>query len=65
MDLEEQYAIALGVLCIILWAVSFVVGKALGTAPPRVTRTVVPVLALVTMSIFAVFVAIARFNVKG
>lgn len=65
MDLEEQYAVALAVLCIILWAASFVIGKVLGSAPPRVTRTVVPIMALVTLSIFATFVAIARFNVKG
>ncbi len=65
MDLEEQYAIALAVLCLVLWAASFVVGKALGAAPARVTRTVVPVMGLVTFALFAVFVAIARLNVKG
>ncbi|HEU5035118.1 MAG TPA: hypothetical protein VFT62_10235 [Mycobacteriales bacterium] len=65
MDIEEKYAVALAVICVILWAASFVIGKALGSAPPRVTRTLVPVLALVTMAIFATFVAIARFNVKG
>ena len=65
MDLEEQYAIALGVLSLILWAAGFVMGKVLGSAPARVTRTVVPIMGLVTLAIYATFVAIARFNVKG
>lgn len=65
MDLEEKYAIALGVLSIVLWAGGTVLGKVLAGQPPRVIRTVVPVMALVALTSFAVFVAIARHAVKG
>jgi len=63
--LEEKYAIALGILSIVLWAGGWLIGKRLAGAPPRVIRTVLPVLAMITMACFAVFVAIARHNVKG
>jgi len=65
VDLEEKYAIALGILSIVLWAGGWLIGKRLAGAPPRVIRTVLPVLAMITMACFAVFVAIARHNVKG
>ena len=65
MDLEEKYAIALGVLSIVLWGSGWIIGKRLAGAPPRVIRTVLPIMALLTMACFAVFVAIARANVKG
>ena len=65
MDLEEKYAIALGILSIVLWGGGWLIGKRLAGAPPRVIRTVLPVLAMLTMACFAVFVAIARHNVKG
>jgi len=65
VDLEEQYAIALGVLSILLWAGGWVLGKRVAGAPPRVIRVVVPIAAMVTLACFAVFVAIARYNVKG
>ena len=65
MDLEEKYAIALGILSIVLWGGGWLIGKRLAGAPPRVIRTVLPVLAMLTLACFAVFVAIARHNVKG
>jgi len=65
VDLEEKYAIALGILSIVLWGGGWVLGKRLAGAPPRVIRTVLPIMALITMASFAVFVAIARHNVKG
>ena len=65
MDLEEKYAIALGILSIVLWGGGWLISKRLAGAPPRVIRTVLPVLAMLTMACFAVFVAIARHNVKG
>jgi hypothetical protein len=46
VDLEEKYAVALGILSIVLWAGGWV-------------------LAMFTFACFAVFVAIARHNVKG
>jgi hypothetical protein len=63
--LEEKYAIALGVMSLILLAISVGIGKALATAPPRVTRTVMPIAAVVTLASYFVFVAIARHNVHG
>jgi drug/metabolite transporter (DMT)-like permease len=65
VDLEEKYAIALGVISLVLWAGSFVLGKALADAPGRVIRTVLPVVAVATLAGFFVFVAIARHNVHG
>ena len=65
MDLEEKYAIALGILSLVLWGGGWVLGKRIAGAPPRVIRTVIPIVAMLTMACFAVFVAIARHNVKG
>lgn len=65
MPLEEKYAIALGVLSLLLWGGGTVLGKVLAGQPPRVIRTVVPVASLLTLATFAVFVAIARHAVKG
>lgn len=65
MDLEEKYAIALGILSIVLWGTGWVIGKRLAGAPPRVIRTVLPIMALITLACYAVFVAIARHNIKG
>jgi hypothetical protein len=65
VDLEEKYAIALGVFSLLLWAGSFVLGKALADAPGRVIRTVLPVTAIITLGAFFVFVTIARHNVHG
>jgi drug/metabolite transporter (DMT)-like permease len=63
--LEEQYAIALGVISLVLWAGSFVLGKALADAPGRVIRAVLPVVAMATLAGFFIFVVIARHNVHG
>lgn len=65
MTLEEKYAVALGVLSIVLWAGSFVLAKALADAPNRVIRTVLPVIGVLTVAIFGTFVVIARVHVKG
>ncbi len=65
MKLEEKYAIALAVLSILLLAIGWGVSKAVATAPNSVVRLVVPVAALATVVLYAVFVAIARFDVKG
>ena len=65
MDLEEKYAIALGILSVVLWGGGWVLGKRLAGAPPRVIRTVLPIVAMFTMACFAVFVAVARYNTRG
>ena len=65
MDLEEQYAIGLGALSIVLLIAGTVLGRVLAHAPARVTRTVLPIAALFTLAAFGIFVAIARAHVKG
>jgi hypothetical protein len=65
VDLEEQYAVGLGVLSVVLLIVGVGVGLFLRTAPPRIVRIVFPVAALATLAAFATFVFIARVNVKG
>jgi drug/metabolite transporter (DMT)-like permease len=65
VDLEEKYAIALGVLSIVLWAAGTVLAKALANAPGRVTRTVLPIAAVLTLATFGVFVVIARHHTRA
>ena len=65
MDLEEKYAIGLGVLSIILLIGGTAVGAYLRNAPARIVRTVFPIAALLTLASFAVFVFVARLHVKG
>jgi len=65
VDLEEQYAVGLGVLSVLLLIIGVGVGLYLRTAPPRIVRIVFPIAAVVTMAAFATFVFIARVNVKG
>jgi len=65
VDLEEQYAVGLGALSIVLLIVGAVLGRVLANAPARVTRTVFPIAALATLAAFGIFVAIARAHVKG
>ena len=65
MDLEEQYAVALGVLSVVILIGGTLVGLYFRTAPARVVRTIVPIAALATGLCFAVFVYVARLHVKG
>lgn len=65
MDLEEQYAVGLGALSIVLLIVGTLLGRALAHAPARVTRTIFPLAAVATLAAFGIFVAIARAHVKG
>jgi drug/metabolite transporter (DMT)-like permease len=65
VDIEEKYAVALGILSILLWGGGTVLARSLAQAPARVVRTVVPIAALFTLACYAVFVAIARHVVKG
>ena len=65
MDLEEKYAIGLGVLSVILLIAGTGVGLWFRTAPARVVRTVFPIAALLTLGAFAAFVFVARIHVKG
>jgi len=65
VDLEEQYAIALGILSVVLLGAGALLGAYLRKAPPRIVRQVFPAAALLTLGAFAVFVFIARAHVKG
>jgi hypothetical protein len=65
VDLEEKYAVALGVLSVILLIAGALVGRYFRTAPPRIVRVVFPVAAVVTLACYAIFVFIARLDVKG
>jgi hypothetical protein len=65
VDLEEKYAVALGVLSILLLIGGTLLGLWLRHAPARVVRTVFPIAAIATLASFAVFVFIARLHVKG
>jgi uncharacterized protein HemY len=65
MKIEEKWALGLAALSVLLLIVGVVLGKVLANAPGRVVRTVFPIAALVTLGCFAVFVLIARTNVKG
>ena len=65
MDLEEKYAVGLGVLSIILLVGGTALGAYLRHAPARIVRTVFPIAALLTLASFAIFVFVARLHVKG
>jgi hypothetical protein len=65
VDLEEQYAVGLGVLSIILLLAGVGIGTYFRTAPARIVRTVFPIAALLTLAAFGTFVAVARQHVKG
>jgi uncharacterized protein HemY len=65
VDLEEKYAVALGVLSVLLLIAGTLLGLWLRHAPARVVRTVFPLAALMTLASFAIFVFIARLHVKG
>jgi hypothetical protein len=60
VSLEDQYAIALGVLCVLLLAVGTLGARRLSHASARVVRVAWPVTAVTTAAIFAIFVFIAR-----
>jgi hypothetical protein len=65
VDLEEKYAVALGVLSVILLIAGTGLGLYFRNAPARVVRTIFPVAALVTLACFGIFVFVARLHVKG
>jgi len=65
VDLEEKYAVGLGVLSVILLVGGTALGMYLRHAPARIVRTVFPIAALATLASFAIFVFVARLHVKG
>jgi hypothetical protein len=62
---EDKFVIVMAVFCVLLLAAGTMIAKVLSTAPPKVMRTVWPVVAALTGACFAALVYIARYNVKG
>jgi len=65
VDLEEKYAVGLGVLSIILLLAGVCLGTFFKTAHGRIVRTVFPIAALLTLAAFGTYVAVARQHIKG
>lgn len=65
MSTETKWVYAIAGFSALLLIVGTLVAKALSTAPPRVVRTVFPVVALITGACYATLVYIARAHVKG
>jgi len=62
---ETKFVLVLAGFSVLLLAGGTVIAKVLSTAPPRVIRTVWPVVAALTGVCFAVLVYVARVHVKG
>lgn len=65
MTTEDKFVYITAGFCVIVLAGGTLIAKRLSTAPPRVIRTVWPVVAALTGVGFATLVYIARLNVKG
>jgi hypothetical protein len=62
---EDKFVLVLAGFSVLLLIVGTVIARALSTAPPRVIRTVWPVVAALTGACFAALVYVARVHVKG
>jgi uncharacterized membrane protein YczE len=62
---ETKFVFVLAGFSVLLLGFGTLIAKKLSTAPPRVIRTVWPVMAALTGLCFATLVYIARLNVKG
>jgi hypothetical protein len=62
---EDKFVIVMAVFSVLLLAAGTLISKVLSTAPPKVIRTVWPVVAALTGACYATIVYIARYNVKG
>lgn len=65
MTTEDKFVIVMAVFSVLLLAAGTLISKVLSTAPPKVIRTVWPVVAALTGACYATIVYIARYNVKG
>jgi hypothetical protein len=65
VDTETKFVFVLAGFSVLLLIVGTLIAKALSTAPPRVIRTVWPVVAALTGVCYATLVYIARVHVKG
>lgn len=62
---ETKWVYGVAAFSALLLIVGTLISKALSTAPPRVVRTVFPVVALITGACYGTLVYIARVHVKG
>jgi hypothetical protein len=65
VDTETKFVFILAGFCVLLLAGGTLIAKYLSSAPPRVIRTVWPLVAALTGACFATLVYIARLNVRG
>jgi hypothetical protein len=65
VDTETKFVFILAGFCVLLLVGGTLIAKVLSTAPPRVMRSVWPVVAVVTAICYATLVYIARVHVKG
>jgi hypothetical protein len=62
---ETKFVLLLSGFCVVLMVIGTLIASRLSSAPPRVIRTVWPVVAALTGVCFATLVYIARLHVKG
>ena len=62
MSVEDKYAVALGVISVLLLVAGTLGARVLSQASPRIIRIVWPIVAVVTLGVFGTFVFIARLN---
>jgi hypothetical protein len=62
---EDKFVLVIAGFSVLLLLGGTVIAKVLSTAPPKVMRTVWPIVAAVTGACYATIVYVARYNVKG
>jgi hypothetical protein len=65
VNTEAKFVLILAGFSVLLLAGGTLIAAKLSTAPPKVIRTLWPVVAALTGVCFATLVYIARLNVKG
>lgn len=65
MTTEDKFVLVIAGFSVLLLLGGTVIAKVLSTAPPKVMRTVWPIVAAVTGACYATIVYVARYNVKG
>ena len=65
MSTETKFVFVMAGLSLAILIVGTLVARKLSTAPPRVIRTVWPIVAALTGACYATVVYIARLHVKG
>lgn len=65
MSTETKFVFVMAGVSVVLLIVGTLIASKLSTAPPRVIRTVWPIVAALTGACYATVVYIARLHVKG